>query len=147
MTLYKDKYRIESTRLAGWDYSSPGYYFVTICVNKRECLFGGIINGEMVPNEFGRVVLDCWADLMNHYEGITLDEFVVMPNHIHGILIMLPCNHVETGFKPVLIIYVNPVINDLLWISGNHTETGLIRRRPQAMAGQEPVSTISITNQ
>ncbi len=88
MTLHKNKYRIESTRLKEWDYSSPGYYFVTICANKRECLFGEIIDRKMVMNEFGKIVQNCWDDLVNHYEWIQLDEFIVMPNHIHGILVI-----------------------------------------------------------
>jgi putative transposase len=102
MTLYKNKYRIESTRLDGWDYSAPGYYFFTICSKNRECLFGEINNGKMVVNEFGRIVQNCWDELTNHYERIKLDEFIIMPNHVHGIIVICSDNDiVETGLKPV----------------------------------------------
>ena len=55
MTLYKGKYRIESARLNGWDYSSPGYYFLTVCTHNRECLFGHIADKKMHLNEFGTI--------------------------------------------------------------------------------------------
>jgi len=96
MTLFKNKYRIESTRLQEYDYSSPGAYFFTGCTKNRECLFGETADGQMILNDSGQIVLDCWHDLPNHYANMTLDAFVIMPNHIHGIIII-----VETGFKPV----------------------------------------------
>jgi REP element-mobilizing transposase RayT len=102
MTLFNNKYRIESTRLQGYDYSLPGAYFVTACTRNRECLFSDIDNGQIVLNELGKIVLDCWNDLPNHYSDIILDAFVVMPNHIHGIIgIDNGIGIVETGFKPV----------------------------------------------
>ena len=101
MTLYRGKYRVESTRLRGFDYSGDGYYFVTICLKYREYLFGQIINGKMYMNEYGLMVQQCWDDLPNHYPNLRLDEFVVMPNHVHGIMIIDNVGVVETGFKPV----------------------------------------------
>ena len=106
MTLYKNKYRVESVRLKGWDYSSNGFYFITICVKNRECLFGKIVAWEMALNEYGKIVNQCWHDLPNHYDNIKLDAFGIMPNHIHGIMIVdnndiLSASSVETGFKPV----------------------------------------------
>jgi len=104
MTLYKHKYRVETTRLKGWDYSSNGYYFVTICTHNRDHLFGEIENGEMMLNEYGKIVEECWFDLPNHYDNLRLDTFVIMPNHIHGIMIIdnnTDTVIVETGFKPV----------------------------------------------
>jgi len=95
MTLFKNKYRIESARLQEYDYSSPGAYFITVCTINRECFFGEIVDGQMIANNFGKIVLDCWHDLPNHYANIILDEFVVMPNHIHGIICI---ENVETGF-------------------------------------------------
>lgn len=106
MTLYKNKYRVETTRLKGWDYASNGYYFVTICTHNREHLFGHIENGEMILNQYGQIVQNGWNDLPNHYPNIRLDAFCVMPNHVHGIIVidngmMDGTGIVETGFKPV----------------------------------------------
>ena len=96
----------QSMRLKGRDYSQEGYYFVTICTkNKIEC-FGEIINGKMILNECGKIVNQCWHDLPNHYHNCKLDEFIIMPNHIHGIVIIdnsdIGMNgDVGTGLKPV----------------------------------------------
>jgi len=102
MTLFKNKYRIESTRLREYDYSSPGAYFITVCTKNRECIFGEVIDGQMTLNGYGKTVLDCWHDLPNHYANTVLDAFVVMPNHVHGIICIVETGLiVETGFKPV----------------------------------------------
>jgi REP element-mobilizing transposase RayT len=77
-----------SLRLQGYDYSQAGAYFVTICAQGRECLFGGIENGEMVLNEHGCVVRDEWSKTAEIRTGIETGEFVVMPNHFHGIVII-----------------------------------------------------------
>jgi putative transposase len=76
-------------RLREYDYSQPGMYFLTACTKDRMPLFGRIENGEMIKNEYGRTVCACWDDLPNHYAGIRLDAFVVMPNHIHGIVAVM----------------------------------------------------------
>lgn len=60
MTLYKNKYRVESARLPGWDYSRQGYYFITVCTYDRQYLFGNIKNGKMYLNEYGNIILDEW---------------------------------------------------------------------------------------
>ena len=75
-------------RLEGYDYAEEGFYFVTVVTQGRESLFGRVVNGEMVLNVFGRIVEGTWKDLVNHNSGIALEEFVVMPNHFHGILII-----------------------------------------------------------
>ena len=74
------------TRLRGYDYSQDGYYFITVCVKNRLVVFGKINNGEMVGNKFADVVRECWLDLPNHYPNCVLHAFMVMPNHIHGII-------------------------------------------------------------
>lgn len=99
MTLFKNKYRVESTRLKNHDYSENGYYFVTVCVKNREYLFGEIENGSMKINEYGTIVKKCWDDLGNHYENLQLGEFVIMPNHVHGIMIIDNDIPIETGYK------------------------------------------------
>jgi REP element-mobilizing transposase RayT len=75
-----------SIRLKGYDYAQSGMYFVTICVQNRECLFGKITNGEMTLNDAGKMVMQCWIDIPQHYQNVVLHEFVIMPNHIHGII-------------------------------------------------------------
>jgi putative transposase len=99
MISHYKQFRTESLRLYNHDYSQPGYYFITLCINNRERLFGLISQGEMVLNEYGFIVEECWLDLVRHYQNIQLDEHVVMPNHFHGIIKIL--DTVETGFKPV----------------------------------------------
>ena len=84
--LFNGKYRIKSTRLRFWDYSSDGFYFVTICTKDREYFFGEIKNGIMGLNEIGCMVTKFWREIPNHFDNVILNEFVVMPNHVHGIL-------------------------------------------------------------
>jgi len=89
-----DKHHRRSIRLKGYDYAHAGAYFVTICTQDRECLFGGIIAGEMRLNDAGHMVYRIWNDLSVKYLGIETDEFVVMPNHVHGIIVIVgagPC--------------------------------------------------------
>ncbi|MGP1383331.1 MAG: transposase [Thainema sp.] len=81
-----DKHHRRSIRLKGYDYSSPGAYFITICTHQRECLFGNIVDGEMQLNPFGEIVAEEWLRSQNIRQEINLDAWVVMPNHIHGIV-------------------------------------------------------------
>ena len=76
-----------SIRLAGYDYSQSGMYFVTVCAQNRECLFGGVLNGEMVLNDAGIMVRKWFYELENKFTDIKCDEMIVMPNHIHFIVI------------------------------------------------------------
>jgi REP element-mobilizing transposase RayT len=78
-----------SIRLQGYDYTQPGAYFITICAYQRECLFGEIQNGQMALNEYGRIAQACWEEIPRHFENVELDEWVVMPNHIHGIMVIV----------------------------------------------------------
>lgn len=78
-----------SVRLKGYDYSQAGAYFVTICTKDKECLLRAVAAGKMHLNDHGKIAMKCWDDLPNHYSHIESDEFVVMPNHIHGIIIIV----------------------------------------------------------
>lgn len=71
-----------------WDYSSDGYYFITICTQNREEYFGEIKNGEMILNAYGQIVQKQWFWLGEQYKYIKLDEFIIMPNHVHGIIVI-----------------------------------------------------------
>ena len=86
--LYKNKYRISSTRLKNWDYRSNGAYFITICTNDRINYFGEVENGEMQLSEIGKLAHQFWAEIPQHFPFIELDAFIIMPNHTHGILII-----------------------------------------------------------
>jgi putative transposase len=83
-----------SMRLSGYDYTQPGPYFITFCVAQRHCVLGDVINGSAVPSEPGLIVHNAWADLPRRYQGVRLDEFIVMPNHVHGVL-YLPGWHLQ----------------------------------------------------
>jgi REP-associated tyrosine transposase len=96
MTYNPEIHHRRSIRLKEYDYSQSGAYFVTVCAWKEECLFGEIKNGEMLLNKYGGIVRNCWDDLPNHYQHAQLDEFVIMPNHVHGIIVL----KVGAGFKP-----------------------------------------------
>ncbi len=88
MNLYKNKYRAESARLKAWDYSSNGRYYITICVNNHECVFGYITARKMVLSNLGKNAESCWREIPHHFPFVKLDEYVVMPNHIHGIIVI-----------------------------------------------------------
>ncbi len=75
-------------RLDGYDYASAGAYVVTICTQRRICLFGEIVAGEMQLSEMGQIATACWEQLPQHYTGLDLDAWVVMPNHVHGIIVI-----------------------------------------------------------
>ncbi len=90
---FQNKYRISSARLQGYDYGANGAYFVTICTKNRVCYFGDISNvvetgncPSLRPTVIGHAVIEFWKNIPNHYPFVELGEFVVMPNHIHGIL-------------------------------------------------------------
>ena len=79
-------HRRRSIRLAGSDYSRAGAYFVTDCVQDRACLFGGVVEGHMPVNAAGEMVQSVWHEIPAVYPGVDVDAFVVMPNHVHGII-------------------------------------------------------------
>jgi len=86
MAFNPDIHHRRSIRLRDYDYRSDGAYFVTLCTYQRECLFGEVVDGEIRLNEYGRIVESIWEELSARYPVIDLDSFVVMPNHVHGII-------------------------------------------------------------
>jgi REP element-mobilizing transposase RayT len=90
----------KQTRLKNYDYSQHGYYFVTICAQNREQWFGKVEKGEMILNPYGKIVNECWDDLPEHYAHCSLDSFVIMPNHVHGIIVIDNDKTVGNGLKP-----------------------------------------------
>lgn len=90
MKYFKGKYRIESARLKEWDYSNPGWYYVTVNTKNHIAWFGRVVNAEMKLNELGVVTNKFWLEIPIHFADVELDYFVIMPNHIHGIIIINP---------------------------------------------------------
>ena len=99
------KHHRRSIRLKGYDYCQVGAYFVTIVTQDRVCLFGAVVDGEMRLNDAGRMVAQCWQQIPAHFPHVELDEFVMMPNHVHGIIIVVGARHAvplpERFGKPV----------------------------------------------
>ena len=85
---FRQKYRIESTRLKNYDYSSDGAYFITICTKNREHFFGEIIDGQIQLSKIGKIVADEWGKTAEIRKNFSLGQFIAMPNHIHGVLII-----------------------------------------------------------
>ena len=107
--LYKSKYRIDSTRLNDWDYSIPWWYYVTICTKNFKCWFGEIREGKVILNDIGKIVEEEWLKTKEMRMNVDLDYYVIMPNHFHGIIIILDVEtsrwdvskSKETGQRPV----------------------------------------------
>ncbi len=99
MTYKPERYHRRSIRLPGYDYAAAGLYYVTICTQDRASLFGEMMNGEVATNALGEIVRQCWVGLPRHYGHVGIDAFVVMPNHVHGIITLIATN-VGAGFKP-----------------------------------------------
>jgi REP element-mobilizing transposase RayT len=88
MTYDRNKHHRRSIRLPGYDYTTAGAYFITICSWQRECLFGEVIDNTMQLSPYGKTVLFNWSILPKRYQNVALDNFIVMPNHIHGIVVL-----------------------------------------------------------
>ena len=78
-----------SIRLKGFDYSSPGFYFVTICCDAKRCVLGSVTDAHARLSQIGKAVQDCWVAIPAHFSHTKLHEFVIMPNHVHGIIEIL----------------------------------------------------------
>ncbi|MCK5672762.1 MAG: hypothetical protein KAH95_05270 [Spirochaetales bacterium] len=118
MSLYKNRYRIESARLGNWDYSSNGYYFITICTKNRKHLLGEIKNGKMNLSDIGKIAYQYWQDIPIHFLFIRLENFIIMPNHMHGI-ITIGNQNVETPNFGISTIRTNKNAKNKYWNPGN----------------------------
>ena len=121
-------------RLHGYDYSTDNLYFVTSCVHDRICCFGKIVNGEMIQNENGKIADDQWHWLEKQYPYVVLYEFIVMPNHIHGIIeinrLRIPVGTDIVGRTDVPVGTVVPV--------GTGRDLSLQRERPSQRQRPSP---------
>ncbi len=89
MSSSNPKYHRRSIRLPEYDYSQEGAYYVTMCTQERKYVFGEISDGKMDLNKYGKIVDQFWQDIVERYDGIVLDTFVIMPNHVHAIIIII----------------------------------------------------------
>lgn len=136
MAKFQNKYRISSARLQNWDYGSDAAYFITICTQDRIYFFGNIQNGKMENNEIGQIANDIWMTIPQQFSYLELGEFVVMPNHIHGILLInktsvqtrLIASLSQTSIKPTggITGNNNPMLHDnisriMRWYKGRCT--------------------------
>ena len=94
MDKFKNKYRIKSHRMPKWDYSANGSYFITLVTQNRACNLGQINHVEMIFSGFGKIVHDEWLESFKIRDELFLDEYIIMPNHLHAIVI-LDINGVE----------------------------------------------------
>jgi REP element-mobilizing transposase RayT len=101
-----DKHHRRSLRLRGYDYAQAGAYFVTVCTQNRACLFGEAVKGRMAPNDAGKMIDAWWDRLPGKFPTIAIDAFVVMPNHVHGIIVIThpvgatPCGRPDFDLTP-----------------------------------------------
>jgi putative transposase len=99
---FKNKYRIPSARLQNWDYGSNGAYFITICTQNRQHLFGEIVEMQFIASEIGKLAHQYWLEIPIHFPFVELGNFVVMPNHTHGILIIDKNANISNESQPEL---------------------------------------------
>ena len=133
MNKFRDRYRIDSTRLQNWDYGWDGAYFITICTAHKEHYFGEIENGNMYLSHAGVLADVFWYEIPSHARHVKLDVYIVMPNHVHGILILEgnddipdryagngPPRNYPPGMTPGQKRYRNQGINTISSIVGSY---------------------------
>ena len=114
-------------RLPDYDYATPGIYFVTVSTHRRACLFGSVVHGGVLLNDAGHTVESCWLEIPRHFDGIDLDKYVVMPNHVHGLLVLrhggVNFGAVVAGFKSAATRRIREAIDmsgPPVWQRGYH---------------------------
>lgn len=115
----------QTIRLKGYDYSQPGWYFVTICTWQREAIFGRIAEDCVQLTVAGKVVAKTWLELPRHYPLVQVDEFIVMPNHIHGIVVIVE----KTGVAPAASAPLSEIVRRLK--SDSARKINLLQQTPQ----------------
>lgn len=138
MAKFKGKYRIESARLKGYDYSSEGSYFITICAHKMQHFFGHVADEKMNLNEIGKLAEKFWKEIPEHFPHAILNEFIIMPNHIHGIITLNPKKmNVQTSHCDVSIPNTP---NDTYRTNAKETAQCDVSTKQQKMAAIRPKS-------
>ncbi|MBN1415394.1 MAG: transposase [Bacteroidales bacterium] len=113
---YQHKYRVDTSRAKWWDYNNAGLYYVTICTNDRINYFGDIVDNEMVLSDIGKMAVEYWLRIPVHLPFVELDEFIVMPDHIHGIIVIentIPTNQSPPILKNIHMTTISPKYGSL----------------------------------
>ena len=107
-------HRRRQVRLNGYDYSNGGAYFVTICTHEKRNVFSRVLDGTLQLHPYGRIADECWQQIPEHYPHVALDEWIIMPNHLHGILILTTDsnNIAPASFGKTQIGTVSAIINN-----------------------------------
>ena len=103
MMYNSNQHNRHSIRLKGYDYSGQGLYYITLCCQDRICLFGEIMDKKMILNDAGKIANACWNQIPEHFPKVVLHEYVVMPNHIHGIIEIMETHRGEKFFAPTIV--------------------------------------------
>ena len=127
MPLFQNKYRIKSTRLPKWDYGSDGMYFVTMCTKNKQYYFGDIFNGNMQLSKLGEISNNYWIAIPDHFPFVQLHEYVIMPNHVHGILEI--CKRRDEATPRLTIDEATPRLT-----IGQHPHMSHISPKPQSLS-------------
>jgi putative transposase len=114
---YEGKYRINSARLKNYDYSKNGLYFVTICTDDRRHFFGKIVNEKMILNQLGVMADKYWLEIPTHFTFVELDEYIIMPNHVHGVVVINNGDKMADGEKNIKNGFVASVETPKLGVS------------------------------
>lgn len=103
--LSKNKYRVNSVRLHHWDYSCDGCYFVTICTKGFVEYFGNIFENKVQLSRIGKIAEKCWREIPKHFSNIQLDKYIIMPNHVHGIIVIYNPDNYDVGAADLLPLH------------------------------------------
>ena len=117
---YKNKYRIESNRWQNWDYSAPGMYFITICIHERANILGQIVDGNMQLSEYGEIVKHEFIQMKDYNQRATIDEWVIMPNHVHCIIALGEYNNSDIVDGGIAVEKIHEFSHDI--ITGDNSE-------------------------
>jgi REP element-mobilizing transposase RayT len=124
--LYQNKFRVESSRLKDWDYSTPWWYYVTICTKDMKCWFGKIKDGKMNYSIIGEKAIEFFKDLPKHFPSSEIDSYIIMPNHAHGIIIINDSVETRHGVSLQQTQFGKPIKNSLS-IMVNHYKGAVTR--------------------
>ncbi len=133
--LFQNQYRIESSRLPDWDYTNTGLYFVTLCTHSHKCYFGEVISDQMHLNQLGEIVNDQIRKTKVIRSNVTIDKWVIMPNHIHMIIYLHNEDNVETPRRGVSTETINHWKPNCLGSIVNHLKGAITK---QIRAGLDP---------
>ncbi len=141
MLRFRNRYRIPSARKPGWDYGTPVWYFVTVCTRNRVSCLSRIVQGELVLTEAGQVAANQWVNIGRHHEDVALDAWVIMPDHVHGLIRPATSPLAGTGPGHALATKAEAWRPGVLGVLVNHfkrTVTGMVRRRNIPWPGWQP---------